>query len=110
MENATLAVILTMNENAMPETKKRVTSISKAQTLEEIANFWDTHSLADYADQIREVEIEVRLDHRGDNAQITSSLRDGDLAKRSKQSPRKSRGLLPGTAARQGKCRGKHSQ
>jgi len=41
-----------------------VTSISQSRTLEEIAEFWDTHSLADYADQIREVEIEVRASHR----------------------------------------------
>lgn len=44
----------------MEENKKRVTSISHAQTLEEIADFWDTHSLADYADQVAEVEFEVR--------------------------------------------------
>ncbi len=44
----------------MTENKKQVTSISHAPTLEEIADFWDTHSLADYADQIHEVEFEVR--------------------------------------------------
>ena len=69
----------------MAKNKAHVTSLSKSRTLEEIAEFWDTHSLADYADQIREVEIEVRLGHRVDNAQITSSLRDGVLP--SKQSP-----------------------
>ncbi|MFH1906976.1 MAG: CopG family antitoxin [Chloroflexota bacterium] len=42
----------------------RVTSISKARTLEDIAEFWDTHSLADYADQIHEVEFEVRASRR----------------------------------------------
>lgn len=36
------------------------TSISNAQTPEEIGEFWDTHSLADYWDQTREVEFEVR--------------------------------------------------
>ena len=35
----------------------RVSSISKARTLKEIAEFWDTHSLADYDDQTYEVEI-----------------------------------------------------
>lgn len=30
------------------------TSISQAHTLEEIATFWDTHSLADYWDQTEE--------------------------------------------------------
>ncbi len=40
------------------------TSISKARTLEEIAEFWDTHSLADYWDQTHEVEFEVRAKRR----------------------------------------------
>lgn len=34
-----------------------ISSISKARTLEEIAEFWDTHSLADYDDQTYEVEM-----------------------------------------------------
>ena len=42
----------------------QVTSISKARTLEEIAEFWDTHSLADYWDQTYEVEFEVRTKRR----------------------------------------------
>lgn len=41
-----------------------VTSISKARTIEEIADFWDTHSLADYWDQTHEVEFEVRAQRR----------------------------------------------
>lgn len=41
-----------------------VTSISKANSLEEIADFWDTHSLADYWDQTHEVEFEVRAKPR----------------------------------------------
>jgi len=41
-----------------------VTSISGAHTLEEIADFWDTHSLADYWDQTREAEFEVRAVRR----------------------------------------------
>lgn len=28
---------------------------------EAIAEFWDTHSLADYWDQLEEVEVEVKL-------------------------------------------------
>lgn len=36
------------------------TSISKARSIEEIADFWDTHSLADYWDQTHEVEFEIR--------------------------------------------------
>ena len=42
----------------------RLTSISKARTLDEIADFWDTHSLADYWDQTQEVEFEVRVQRR----------------------------------------------
>ncbi len=40
--------------------KPKVTSISKVSSLEEVAEFWDTHSLADYEDQTQEVEFEVR--------------------------------------------------
>ena len=46
-----------MNES---NAEVRRTSISEAETLEEIAEFWDTHSLADYWDQTHEVEFEVR--------------------------------------------------
>ena len=40
------------------------TSISKATTIEGIAEFWDTHSLADYWDQTREVDVEVLAQRR----------------------------------------------
>jgi hypothetical protein len=40
------------------------TSISQAQTLDEIAEFWDTHSLADYWGQTHEVEFNVRAQPR----------------------------------------------
>lgn len=40
------------------------TPISKARSLEEIGDFWDSHSLADYWDQTHEVEIEVRARRR----------------------------------------------
>lgn len=42
----------------------KTTDISKARTLEEIADFWDTHSLADYWDQTHEVEFELRIKRR----------------------------------------------
>jgi hypothetical protein len=42
----------------------QLTSISKASTLEEIAEFWDTHSLDDYWDQTHEVEFEVTATRR----------------------------------------------
>ena len=40
---------------------EQVNSISKAQTLEEIADFWDTHSLADHWDETHEVAFELRM-------------------------------------------------
>lgn len=40
------------------------TSISKAKTIDEIAEFWDTHSLADYWNLTHEVEFEVRAHRR----------------------------------------------
>lgn len=46
----------------MSENKK--TEISKARTLEEIGDFWDTHSLDDYWDKTREAEFEVRAERR----------------------------------------------
>ncbi|WP_089727485.1 CopG family antitoxin [Candidatus Thiosymbion oneisti] len=49
-----------MNE---PDDMRR-TSISKARSLDEIADFWDTHSLADYWDQTYEVTFEVRAQQR----------------------------------------------
>ena len=44
--------------------RKGLTSISKASTLEEIGEFWDSHSLADYGDQTHEVSFEVRAQRR----------------------------------------------
>jgi hypothetical protein len=41
-----------------------MSSISKARTLDEIADFWDTHSLADYWDRTEEVEIALRVRRR----------------------------------------------
>ncbi len=46
----------------MSENKK--TEISKARTLEEIGEFWDTHSLDDHWDKTREAEFEVRAAQR----------------------------------------------
>ncbi|MBN1901744.1 hypothetical protein JW926_10515 [Candidatus Sumerlaeota bacterium] len=49
----------------MKENKNsQVSSISKAQTLGEIADFWETHSLDDYWDNTHEVEFEVRAQRR----------------------------------------------
>lgn len=43
---------------------RRLTSISKAQTLEEIADFWDTHSVDDFWDETHEVEFEIRVEQK----------------------------------------------
>lgn len=48
----------------MNENDENLTSISKAKSLEEIAEFWDTHSVADYWDQTYEVDFEVRARQR----------------------------------------------
>lgn len=37
--------------------ENKLSSISGSRTLEEMADFWDTHSLADYDDQTYEVEM-----------------------------------------------------
>lgn len=45
----------------MDENKKtKLSGISQAKNLEEIGEFWDTHSLDDYWDKTHEVEFEVR--------------------------------------------------
>ncbi len=49
----------------MSENKdQKLTGISKAGTVEEIGEFWDSHSLDDYREQTREVKPEVRAKHR----------------------------------------------
>jgi hypothetical protein len=48
----------------MDDKEAQSTSISQASSLEEIADFWDAHSLDDYWDQTQEVEFEVRAKRR----------------------------------------------
>ena len=49
----------------MDENKKtQLSSISQAETLEEIGEFWDTHSLDDYWEKTHEVVFEVRANRR----------------------------------------------
>lgn len=45
------------SEGQLPE-------ISRGRTLEEIADFWDSHSLADFWDQTEEAEFTVRAIRR----------------------------------------------
>ncbi len=42
--------------------ESRSTSISHATSVDEIAEYWDSHSLADHWDETEEVEIEVRAE------------------------------------------------
>ncbi|MCA9921715.1 MAG: hypothetical protein KC421_05055 [Anaerolineales bacterium] len=48
----------------MNENDKRETTISQAESIEEIGAFWDTHSVSDYWDKTREVEFDVRAQRR----------------------------------------------
>ena len=49
----------------MSENKEiQLSSISKGSSVEEIAEYWDTHSLADHWEETREVEFEVRAPRR----------------------------------------------
>ncbi len=75
----------------MNESKdKNRTSISKAQTLEELGDFWDEHSLADYWDQTHEVEFVVRAKRR---RRVTL---EPDVYQRIEQQAR-ARGIAPET-------------
>ncbi len=49
-----------MNEND----DAQLTPISRARTPEEMTEFWDSHTLADYWDETHEVEFEVRAKRR----------------------------------------------
>ena len=42
----------------------QATSLAQARIFEEIADFWDTHTMDDYWDQTREVQFEVRAKRR----------------------------------------------
>lgn len=41
--------------------KKKLSRIPKFKTLEEEANFWDTHSFVDFEDELEEVDVVVDL-------------------------------------------------
>jgi hypothetical protein len=44
--------------------KDKMTSISKSKSIEEIAEFWDSHSLSDHWDETREASFHVRATRR----------------------------------------------
>ncbi len=49
--------MICLDQRSEDVTAERRSSIPKAQTLEEMAEFWDTHSLSDYDDKTYEVEM-----------------------------------------------------
>lgn len=54
-------ITLLWSEDDMVENSPNEKSnISKVRTQEEIADYWDSHSLADHWDQTHEVEFDVR--------------------------------------------------
>ena len=69
---------------------KDTTSISDAHTPEEIGEFWDRHSLADYWDQTRDATFEVRA------VRTRRVVLDPDLYARIEVLARQ-RGILPET-------------
>jgi hypothetical protein len=42
----------------------RVSSISKSRTIEEMAEFWDTHDVTDFEDETYEVEMDFYIQFR----------------------------------------------
>lgn len=57
--------------------KKRDPMPPPNATPEEIGEFWDTHSLADYWDETHEVEFQVNFKSMGNSAEkITKALKN----------------------------------
>ncbi|MBU1660083.1 MAG: BrnA antitoxin family protein [Chloroflexi bacterium] len=59
----------------MGKTKVR-DPIPEFQTLEEIAEFWDTHSTADYHDLTHEVQFDINLRKRTEPVMLLPELRE----------------------------------
>ncbi len=53
---------------------KKVSSISHASSYEDMAEFWDTHSVADYDDQTYEVDIVFDPEARHSRVHIDPDL------------------------------------
>ena len=63
----------------MSEDKKRDPMPPPDATPEEIGEFWDTHSLADYWDETHEVEFEVNLKSEQKSKPMKNTIRFGDF-------------------------------
>lgn len=81
-----------MNE----ETKKQ---IPKFNNLEEEAAFWDTHSAADYWEEMKPVNINFKLKQSGDYSKVLSVRLDEETYTRINEEARK-KGIGPTTLAR----------
>ena len=62
--NSITYYILACAKGAKQNNDEQVTSISQARTLGEIADYWDTHSLADHWDETHAVDFKVRMQRK----------------------------------------------
>lgn len=54
-----------MEKDTRGRSKKRDPIPASFKSIDEAANFWDTHSVADYADQLKEVpDVEISIVRR----------------------------------------------
>jgi len=78
---------MTMKGKDMAKSKKHIDPIPEHfSSIEEAAEFWDTHSLADYWDQTREVHFDVEIDEEPKYIALESKLakRINEVAKTQK--------------------------
>ena len=66
-----------MNENS----REQGTGISKVDTPQKVGEFWDSHSLADYSENIREVSLELDTRLTDGRAASVSASRKSTLDK-----------------------------
>ena len=63
------------------DSREQRTSISKVCTPQQIGEFWDSHSLADYSENIREVSLELDARLTDDRAASMSASSKNMLEK-----------------------------
>jgi hypothetical protein len=57
--------------------KDKLSSISKSSTIEEMAEFWDTHDVTDFEDETYEVEMKFDIQFRSHFVAIDPDLLQG---------------------------------
>ncbi len=77
--------------------KKKKSRIPEFKTLEEEANFWDTHSFTDFEDELKDVKVIVDLDKPRDETLI---VRLQKSFKKQLEKIARSKGLNVSTLAR----------